>query len=60
MQLSKLEKVHLRDVWSHEALKFANWLTKSESRIESPDPTQPKGSLQLRKRWQAVTEVRKA
>jgi hypothetical protein len=39
MQLSKLEKVHLRDVWSHEALKFANWLTKSESRIESPDPT---------------------
>lgn len=31
MQLSKLEKVDLREVWKHEALDFTNWLAKSEN-----------------------------
>jgi len=31
MQLSKLEKVNLRDVWKHEALDFTNWLAKPEN-----------------------------
>ena len=31
MQLSKLEKVDLRDVWKHEALDFTNWLAKGEN-----------------------------
>jgi len=31
MQLSKLEKVNLRDVWKHEALDFTNWLAKAEN-----------------------------
>jgi hypothetical protein len=31
MQLSKLEKVDLREVWKHEALNFTNWLAKQEN-----------------------------
>jgi hypothetical protein len=31
MQLSKLEKVDLREVWKHEALDFTNWLAKKEN-----------------------------
>lgn len=31
MELSKLEKVNLRDVWKHEALDFTNWLAKPEN-----------------------------
>ncbi len=31
MQLSKLEKVALREVWKHEALDFTNWLAKPEN-----------------------------
>lgn len=31
MHLSKLEKVKLRDVWTHEALDFTNWLAKPEN-----------------------------
>ena len=31
MQLSKLEKVDLREVWKHEALDFTSWLAKSEN-----------------------------
>lgn len=31
MQLSKLEKVNLREVWKHEALDFTNWLAKQEN-----------------------------
>ena len=31
MQLSKLEKVDLREVWKHEALDFTNWLAKQEN-----------------------------
>jgi len=31
MELSKLEKVDLRDVWKHEALDFTNWLAKPEN-----------------------------
>lgn len=31
MQLSKLEKVDLREVWKHEAFDFTNWLAKSEN-----------------------------
>lgn len=31
MQLSKLEKVDLREVWKHEALDFTNWLAKPEN-----------------------------
>ncbi len=31
MQLSKLEKVDLREVWKHEALDFTNWLAKTEN-----------------------------
>ena len=28
MQLSKLEKGNLREVWKHEALDFTNWLAR--------------------------------
>jgi hypothetical protein len=31
VQLSKLEKVNLREVWKHEALDFTNWLAKPEN-----------------------------
>ena len=31
MQLSKLEKVDLREVWKHEGLDFTNWLAKPEN-----------------------------
>lgn len=31
MQLSKLEKVDLREVWKHEALDFTNWLARPEN-----------------------------
>jgi len=31
MQLSKLEKVDLREVWKHEALDFTSWLAESEN-----------------------------
>ena len=31
VELSKLEKVDLREVWKHEALDFTNWLAKSEN-----------------------------
>jgi hypothetical protein len=31
VQLSKLEKVDLREVWKHEALDFTNWLAKPEN-----------------------------
>ena len=31
MQLFKLEKVDLREVWKHEALDFTNWLAKAEN-----------------------------
>ena len=31
MQLSKLEKVDLREVWEHEAFDFTNWLAKPEN-----------------------------
>ena len=31
MQLSKLNKVDLREVWKHEALDFTNWLAKPEN-----------------------------
>ena len=31
MQLFKLEKVDLREVWKHEALDFTNWLAKPEN-----------------------------
>lgn len=31
MQLSKLTKVDLREVWKHEALDFTNWLAKPEN-----------------------------
>jgi len=31
MKLWKLEKVHLREVWKHEALDFTNWVAKEEN-----------------------------
>lgn len=31
MQLSKIDKVDLREVWKHEALDFTNWLAKPEN-----------------------------
>jgi len=31
MQLGKLEKVPLRDVWKHEALNFTNWLAEDKN-----------------------------
>lgn len=31
MNLSKLEKVNLREVWKHEATDFTNWLAKPEN-----------------------------
>ena len=31
MNLSKLEKINLREVWKHEALDFTNWLAKPEN-----------------------------
>ena len=31
MQLSKLEKVDLREIWKHEAQDFTNWLAKREN-----------------------------
>ena len=31
MNLGKLEKVQLRDLWSHEAIDFTNWLAKQEN-----------------------------
>ncbi len=29
--LSKIQKINLREVWSHEALDFTNWLAKDEN-----------------------------
>ncbi len=31
MQLSKIEKVDLREIWKHEATDFTNWLAKIEN-----------------------------
>ena len=31
MQLSKIEKVDLREIWKHEATDFTNWLAKNEN-----------------------------
>ncbi len=31
MQLSKLEKVDLREIWKHEAMDFTNWLAKPKN-----------------------------
>jgi len=31
MQLSKIEKVELREIWKHEATDFTNWLAKKEN-----------------------------
>lgn len=31
MALSRLEKVHLREYWAHEALDFTDWLSKQEN-----------------------------
>ncbi|BFM40151.1 hypothetical protein [Synechocystis sp. LKSZ1] len=31
MQLSKLEKVDLREIWKHEALDFTIWLAQAEN-----------------------------
>ncbi|MDP3301485.1 MAG: DUF4268 domain-containing protein [Sulfuricurvum sp.] len=31
MNLGKLQQVHLRDYWKHEALDFTNWLAKEEN-----------------------------
>jgi hypothetical protein len=37
MNLSKLQKVDLRNVWKHEALDFTQWLAKSENLAELSD-----------------------
>jgi hypothetical protein len=37
MNLSKLQKVDLRNVWRHEALDFTQWLAKPENLIELSD-----------------------
>jgi len=31
MELSRIEKVNLREVWTHEALDFSKWLAKKEN-----------------------------
>ncbi|WP_321277143.1 hypothetical protein [Thiomicrorhabdus indica] len=37
MNLSKLQKVDLRNVWKHEALDFTQWLAKPENLSELSD-----------------------
>lgn len=37
MNLSKLQKVELRNVWKHEALDFTQWLAQPENLIELSD-----------------------
>jgi hypothetical protein len=37
MNLSKLQKVELRNVWKHEALDFIQWLALPENLIELSD-----------------------
>lgn len=37
MNLSKLQKVDLRNVWKHEALDFTQWLAKPENLAELSD-----------------------
>ena len=31
VNLGKLEKVGLREIWNHEALDFTNWLARPEN-----------------------------
>ena len=31
MNLGKIKKVPLREIWKHEATNFTNWLSKSEN-----------------------------
>lgn len=37
MNLSKLQKVELRNVWKHEALEFTQWLAHHENIAELSD-----------------------
>ncbi|UQB41356.1 hypothetical protein JX580_06535 [Thiomicrospira microaerophila] len=37
MNLSKLQKVDLRNVWKHEALNFTQWLANPENMVGLSD-----------------------